>query len=42
VPAIQWSVTHGNITPTLGRNAVNNSVNIDAAINQWKARATRE
>jgi hypothetical protein len=33
-PAIQWIVTHGNSTPTLGRKPVKSSANIDAAINQ--------
>jgi hypothetical protein len=41
-PAIQCHVTHGNCTPTRGKNAVNNSVNMDAAMIQWNARATRE
>ena len=34
MPAIQWHVTQSNSTPTFGRNAVNSSVNIDAAITQ--------
>src|SRR5262249_14986686 len=40
VPAIHWRVTHGHLPPTWGRNPVKSSVNIDAAINQWNARAT--
>ena len=34
VPAIQWYVTQSKRTPTLGRNAVNSSANIDAAMIQ--------
>src|SRR5439155_2592564 len=41
-PANQWQVTQSNSTPIFGRNAVNNSVNIETAIIQWKARATSE
>jgi len=33
-PANQWQVTQSNSTPIFGRNAVNNSVNIEAAITQ--------
>lgn len=39
-PAIQCHCTHANFTPTMGRNAVNNSVSIATAITQWNARAT--
>ena len=34
MPAIQWYITQSNWTPTLGRNAVNSSANIDAAMIQ--------
>ena len=33
------TVTQANFTPAIGRNAVRSSVNIDAAITQWNARA---
>jgi hypothetical protein len=38
-PAIQCHCTHANLTPTIGRNAVKSSVNIDAAMTQWNMRA---
>ena len=38
-PAIQCHCTHANLTPTIGRNEVNSSVNIDAAMIQWNTRA---
>jgi hypothetical protein len=41
-PAIQCHVTHANRMPTIGRNAVNSSTNIDAAITQWNNRAVSE
>ncbi len=41
-PAIQCHVTQANLTPAIGRNAVSSSVNIDAAITQWNARAAPE
>ena len=40
-PAIQCHCTQANLTPTIGRNAVNSSTNIDAAITQWNSRAVR-
>src|SRR5215212_6714069 len=41
-PAIQCHSTHANRIPTMGRNAVKSSVNIDAAITQWNIRAMNE
>ena len=41
-PAIQCHSTQANVTPTIGRNAVNSSMNIDAAITQWNIRAMNE
>ena len=41
-PAIQCQVTHANLTPAIGRKAVNSSMNIAAAITQWNSRAASE
>ena len=42
MPAIQWSSTQSNFQPRIGANEVTRSVNIDAAMIQWNARAANE